>query len=209
MDAPTTGLAAWRAAIRDRSFLIEAVVTIVVLVVGLASFTRFLAFVEARPGVNFIDPILDRFAPVDLSGVTFGLIYIALLAALAFLAREPRRLLMALQAYTVMLLFRTIAMYTLPLEPPATMIPLVDPIVGSAGAVDLPTKDLFFSGHTSTMFLLALSARRRWQRWIFLAATVGVAACVLAQHVHYTVDVFVAPFVAYASWRLVILLHRS
>ena len=207
MDVPTTGLAAWRAAVRDRSFLIEAIITVVVLVVGLVSFTRFLAFVEARPGVNFTDPILRQFSPVDLSGLTFGLIYLALLAALAFLAREPRRLVMALQAYTVMLLFRTIAMYTLPLEPPSTMIPLVDPIVGSAGAVDLPTKDLFFSGHTSTMFLLALSARLSWQRWIFLAATAGVAVCVLAQHVHYTVDVLVAPFVAYASWRLVTFLH--
>ena len=35
------------------------------------------------------------------------------------------------------------------------------------------------------------------------SATAGVAVCVLAQHVHYTIDVFVAPFVAYASWRLV------
>ena len=148
MDDSTTGLAAWRAAVRDRAFLMEALITLAVLVVGLASFTRFLAFVETRPGVDFTDPVLRRFEPVDLSGVTFGLIYVALVAALAFLAREPRRLLMALQAYTVMLLFRTVAMFLLPLEPPSTMIALVDPIVGTAGAVDLPTTDLFFSGHT-------------------------------------------------------------
>jgi len=209
MDTPTTGLPAWRSALRDRAFATEAIVSLVVLITGIVSFTKFLAFVEARPGVTFTDPLLRRFEPVDLSLLTFGLIYVALLVALAFLAREPRRLLIALQAYTVMLLFRTVAMYLLPLEPPTTMIALVDPIVGTAGAVDLPTKDLFFSGHTSTMFLLALSARARWQRLLFLVATVSVGFCVLAQHVHYTIDVFVAPFVAYASWRLVTRLHEK
>jgi len=208
VQVPSTGLAAWRSALRDRAFLVEALITLAVLVAGLASFTRFLAFVEARPGVNFTDPVLRRFQPVDLSALTFGLIYLALVAALAFLCREPRRLLRAIQAYAVMLLCRTVAMFLLPLEPPSTMIPLVDPIVGTAGAVDLPTKDLFFSGHTSTMFLLALSARARWQRGLFLAATAAVGACVLAQHVHYTVDVFVAPFVAYAAWRIVTLADK-
>jgi hypothetical protein len=38
--------------------------------------------------------------------------------------------------------------------------------------------------------------------------TVLVAVCVLWQHVHYTVDVLVAPFFAYASRELVFARHR-
>jgi hypothetical protein len=36
-----------------------------------------------------------------------------------------------------------------------------------------------------------------------------VAACVLWQHVHYTIDVLAAPFFAYASWRVAVLFDRN
>ena len=42
----------------------------------------------------------------------------------------------------------------------------------------------------------------------FLAAAAGVGFSVLAQHVHYTVDVLAAPFFAYASVRLAASLDR-
>jgi membrane-associated phospholipid phosphatase len=69
------------------------------------------------------------------------------------------------------------------------------------------TKDLFFSGHTSTMFLLALMAPGRATRIFFLACTVVVGSCVLWQHVHYTVDVLVAPLFAFAAYALASGLH--
>ncbi len=69
------------------------------------------------------------------------------------------------------------------------------------GASAVLTRDLFFSGHTSTLFLISLAVPGRRARPFFLACTAAVATCVLVQHVHYTVDVLAAPFFAYGAWR--------
>jgi membrane-associated phospholipid phosphatase len=101
-----------------------------------------------------------------------------------------------------MVIFRMIAMYLLPLDPPPAMIPLQDPMVEFFGTGKLLTRDLFFSGHTSTLFLLFLVTPRGILKSLFLGCTILVAVAVLVQHVHYTIDVFAAPFFAYAAVKL-------
>jgi hypothetical protein len=60
----------------------------------------------------------------------------------------------------------------------------------SEGASVSLTKDLFFSGHTATTFLLLLYVWR-WPdlRRVMLAAHVLVVASVFLAHLHYTIDV--------------------
>jgi hypothetical protein len=55
--------------------------------------------------------------------------------------------------------------------------------------------------------MLTLLAPGRASRRFFAVCTALVAVCVLWQHVHYTVDVLVAPFFAFASRELVFALH--
>ncbi len=175
---------------------------------ALVLLARFLEWNEARPGATLSDPVLALLPPRDLTWLTFSLIYLGLAAGVARLAREPRALLLALQAYVLMVLFRIAAMWATPLDAPPGMLPLEDPLVRLFGPGKLLTKDLFFSGHTSTLFLLALTVPgRRWKA-LFLACTAAVGVSVLAQHVHYTADVLVAPFFAYASVRLAEFLDR-
>jgi hypothetical protein len=127
-----------------------------------------------------------------------------LIGAILILVREPDRLLMAAQGYAVMVVLRIAAMWLVPLEAPPTLIPLKDPFVeffgGMAGTLN---KDLFFSGHTSTLFLLFLNVPGVAARRVFLICTLAVAGCVLVQHAHYAVDVLVAFPFAYAAYRIV------
>jgi membrane-associated phospholipid phosphatase len=51
------------------------------------------------------------------------------------------------------------------------------------------TKDLFFSGHTSNMLLLALCFERKTDKVFAFSATFLVGILVLFQHVHYSIDV--------------------
>lgn len=65
------------------------------------------------------------------------------------------------------------------------------------------TKDLFFSGHTATTFLLLLYAwRERALRAPALAGHVVVVATVFLSHLHYTIDVVGAYAVTFAIFAL-------
>lgn len=206
-STPVAG--AWREAWGEPGFRIRLALTLPALVGVLGLLTRFLEFVEARPGVTLPDPVLAVLAPRDLTWLTFGLIYTGLVIGVVRLSTHPRGLVLALQAYVVMVLLRIAAMYVTPLDPPPGMIPLNDPLVRLFGPGKLLTKDLFFSGHTSTLFLLGLAVAGWRSRAFFLSSAAAVAACVLEQHVHYTIDVLAAPFFAYASWRVAVLLDTN
>lgn len=195
----------WKDFLSDKKNKVEFVVSLILLALVLTGLGRFVNFVEYRPGVAFSDPVLDLFNPIDMTWLTFGLIYIALVIAVASLINNPRQLLFALQLYTLMAFVRIIAMFLLPLEPPEKMILLKDPFVEFFGSGQTLTKDLFFSGHTATLFILFLVSKNKIIKTLFLISTILVAIFVLLQHVHYTIDVFAAVFFTYACYKL--LLH--
>jgi hypothetical protein len=206
---PGSIASAWADAWRTPRFRREAVLSFAGLVAVLLVMAHFLAWVELRPGALLEDPVLAAVPARDLSWLTFALIYLGLLTAVAVLLPHPSQLVMGMQAYALMVLFRMAVMSVTPLEPPAGMIALRDPLVQAVSTEQPLTRDLFFSGHTSTMFLLALLAPGRATRIFFLVCTALVAVLVLWQHVHYTVDVLVAPFFAFLSRELVLAAHRG
>lgn len=191
----------------DRQSLFQLAVTVVLLAAVLSGFARFVAWVEERPGAVLADPILVRLAPRDLTWATFALLYAGIFAGAASLVRRPQRLLAGVQGYAAMVLLRAAAMWLVPLDPPPGMIPLQDPLVRLLGPGQVLTRDLFFSGHTATLFIVFLAVPGRRLGGLFLASAAAVAACVLIQHVHYAIDVLAAPPFAYAGWRLALQLR--
>ena len=180
----------------------ELVLTILFLAVILYIFPKFLIYVEERQGVTLTDPILVLFNPIDLTWLTFGLIYISLIVAIYSFAAKPEVLLLALQSYSILVIFRMMVMYSAPLNAPEKLILLNDPFVQFFGSGEVLTKDLFFSGHTATLFLLFLISDKKYLKIIFLISSILVGIAVLLQHVHYTIDVLAAPFFAYSSYKI-------
>ncbi|MBT4917065.1 hypothetical protein HN709_02470 [Candidatus Peregrinibacteria bacterium] len=62
--------------------------------------------------------------------------------------------------------------------------------------------DLFFSGHTAVPFLAFLIFKNTVFRWFMLVASVILGSTVLLMHVHYSIDVFAAPFIAHGVYVL-------
>jgi hypothetical protein len=195
--------ATWPEAWAERGFRWRLLLTVPTLVATLFALAALVKWVERRPGAILPDPVLAWLAPRDVTWPVFTLIYAGILLAVFLLARSPVRLVIGVQAYVVMALLRIVVMWATPLDPPPGMIILEDPLVQVfGGASQALTRDLFFSGHTSTMFLLFLAVPGRPARAYFLASTLAVACLVLVQHVHYAVDVLAAPAFAYAAWRI-------
>jgi membrane-associated phospholipid phosphatase len=170
---------------------------------------RFLVYNEKNSGFAFTDPILSLFNPIDVTWLTFGLVYVGLFTALISLSFHPEYLLIAIQSYSLMFLFRLSTIYLLPLDAPISTIALTDPVVQFFGDGETLFRDLFFSGHTATMFLFYLTSFSKRLKIVFLLCTFCVAICLLIQHVHYTVDVAAAPFFAYTSYRIAFLLNNK
>lgn len=199
------GVMGWRRALSESPFRMQLIGMSLALVAALSGFARYLGVNELRTGAALDDPLLRILTPHDLTWITFALIYLCTVAAIVSLATHPRKLLIGITAYAILAIVRMTMMYLTPLEPPSGLIPLVDPVIEFFGTGTTVNKDLFFSGHTSTLFMLYLTATSRWLKWLFLACTVIVGACVLVQHVHYTIDVAVAPFAAYGAYRLALI----
>jgi hypothetical protein len=194
--------ASWKNFLRNSSNRNLTVSTILALLVTLFLLSSFLTYNETRTGTVIYDPVLAMFDPINLTWSTFALIYSGLLIGIFHFVQNPPVLVRALLTYSFLALIRICMMYSIPLDPPAEMISLTDPFVELFGSGSTLDRDLFFSGHTSTMFMLFLLAYKPLYKKMFLAGVILVGASVILQHAHYTIDVLVAPFVAYASYRI-------
>ncbi len=199
----------WKTYLNNPVSRVEFTVTILLLVITVFSFSRYLLFNEARHGAVLDDPLLKHFNAIDLNPVLFFAIYSSLIIGLVSFSFTPNRLLLAFQTYTLMVLFRMTAMYLVPLDPPPGCIDLDDPVVFILGTGQKIIKDLFFSGHTSTAFMLFQIARNKFLKGYFLIATITVGSCVILQKAHYTIDVFAGLVFSYASYQLVKSFHRK
>jgi len=94
-------------------------------------------------------------------------------------------------------------MYVLTFDPPTDMILLVDPVTSYFYPDAGFAKDLFFSGHTSTLTLMVLLESNQFIRWSKVLITATVGWLLAWQHVHYTLDIIVAPFVSITVFYLV------
>ena len=197
----------WKSFLQNSRSRNEFIFTLLVIIPLVLTFSQFLSFIEQREGVSLNDPVLKLFNPIDLTWFTFAVIYVSIIIFLFNIIKEPKTLMIAFQTYGLMVLFRGIGMYLTPFNAPENILVLNDPFVQLFGEGDILTKDLFFSGHTGTSFLLVLLVEDKRLKTIFLIATILVGSAVLLQHVHYAVDVFAAPFFAYSSYRIIKKLH--
>lgn len=195
----------WKNIFKSKNYKIVFFISIVILVVALILYSKFLNFNESRSGVSFEDPYLSWFSPINVTWFTFTLIYGGLILGIINLIKYPKHFLIAIQTYALIILVRIVAMNALPLNPTPHTIPLIDPFVQLFGSGKIFMRDLFFSGHTATMFMLFLTAPTKTLRYIFLTGVFLVGVALLIQHTHYSVDVIAAPFFAYGCYRLSVL----
>lgn len=179
---------------------VNGVILFVVLLLGvyfsLSFISNFLIWAEHREGYVIKDWLLTFISPVDLSVPLFVMTYSSIIIGLFFSFRRPDLALLAMLTTIMIIFFRFLSIYLVPLEAPEGIIPLRDVFLeNTVYRGSTMTKDLFFSGHTASVFSLSLIVGLKWIRFYLYLATLVVASMLVVQHVHYTVDViFAIPF---------------
>lgn len=176
----------------------------VFLAMILAVLPFFFSFIEKRKGVQVNDWVLAQIPAHNVSVLIFAIIWG--MGALAFYraASKPSMYVTYIWAYSFTVLLRIITISFIKLDPPAGLIQLTDPLTGIFYGHANITKDLFFSGHTATLYLIYLTLEKKSDKIISLLAVISVAILLLVQHVHYSFDIIMAPIAVYPIYKAVV-----
>jgi hypothetical protein len=166
----------------------------------LAIWPTYLARIEARSGMLLNDFVLNALPTRDVSLLVFICLWGAALLLIYRVQRDPMIYLRFIWGYALLFITRIVTIGLVPLDPPVGLIELRDPLSNYFYGAKFITKDLFFSGHTASICLMALCLVRPLDRWLVFVGTLLVGVGVLIQRVHYTADVVAAPFFAYVVY---------
>jgi hypothetical protein len=166
----------------------------------LMSLPFFYQAIEERNGIKFNDYLLQWLPAYDLSMPIFIVIWAMALLTFSRFKQDPQIFLTFLWGFILINLSRFVSIGLVPLNAPEGLIAIHDPISNYFYGEKFITKDLFFSGHTAAMSLMFLCLKKRSDKILAFLSTIIIGICVLLQHVHYTIDVLMAPVITYFLW---------
>jgi hypothetical protein len=199
----------WAEVWKIPSFKRKLWIGLVILAMIFTALPFFFQGIETRNGYFFTDIVLQWLPAHNMSFAVFFLIWSCCLILIIRIYSDPMILLVTLWAYNGVTLLRMACISLISLNPPAGLIPLADPITNQFYGAHYITHDLFFSGHTTTVFLIFLCLKKKTDRLYALLSSVFLGFLLLIQHVHYTIDVLAAPVFTYAVFRLTLLFTKK
>lgn len=191
---------AWRIALQGKSFKIKLIIAIILLLCCAWLAPIVFQYAEQRKGVILSDFILEWLTATDLSLIIFIVMDTLLIISIVALLTRPHNFLIVLQAYVLLTIVRFVTIFLVPLDAPEGLVLLHDPITDHffyQGRVI--TKDLFFSGHTSILMLMAFGLPFPRLKFVLFMGGAAVGIMLLIQHAHYTIDVLAAPVFAWLA----------
>lgn len=179
---------------------------LITVLITLKSICIFLTYNETRTdGIVLNDWVLNSIAPLDVSTPLFAITWICIFAGLPIALRTPKRAMIVFISIILIGALRSLCLYVVPLSPPFGIIPLRDTFLeNSFYSEQVLVKDLFFSGHTANLALLTFLVDLKFIKYILGICTLIIGCLLLKQHVHYTIDVVVAPFAAYFVYKMAV-----
>ncbi len=161
------------------------------------------AYSTANNGRFVGDLLLDHLPTVDLNLIIIEGAFFMILMTLCILLLQPKRLTFAIKAVAVFVAVRSVCVAVTHLGLyPHQILPGNGFIDQVYLALNLQAGS-FFSAHTGLPYLMALIFwdDKPW-RYIYLAVSALFGVSVLFAHIHYSIDVFAAPVMTYAIFKM-------
>lgn len=191
----------WKVLLSDHVFKVSfylsfCLITLAYVVDYLAAFYK-----DSQVYVSVGDLLLDHIPTLNMEFSFTWIMY--LLTALIFIYPiffKPEITPFVIKTYAFLLYIRSGCILLTSVGPPHGFFFDTFKIGKDVFADILFRNDLFFSGHTAFPFLAFLIYKDSKIRWVFLAGSILEAITVLGMHVHYSIDVVAAFFIAFGTY---------
>ncbi|MFY7900440.1 MAG: phosphatase PAP2-related protein [Chitinophagaceae bacterium] len=200
MNNAITPIESWKTAWQNKIFRQRFLISVICIISLMIFFPYFFQYIEERNGHQLQDIVLAKLPAVDVSIPIFAIIWGTGVFTTIRGIQNPQIVITFFWAFIGLSITRIGTILAFPLEAPINIIPLADPISNAVYGGKFITKDLFYSGHTATQFLMFLCLKNKFDKMLTLVSTLLIGGLVLLQHVHYTIDVLAAPFITYGCF---------
>jgi hypothetical protein len=196
---------AWGEAWQESSFKLSFLLAMLTFSVFPWKAATYFQWIQRREGIILNDFILEFIPPKNVSYPIFSIIYCTIIYLIVRLLATPKTFVWFAWAFNLETIFRFVTIYLVALNPPVGIVDLHDPVATLFiyGENMLITKDLFFSGHTATMVFACYFLPLKKEKITAIILTVILVVLLLIQHVHYTIDIIMAPLFTLLAIRII------
>ena len=191
---------------KDKEILSHMLMSVFLLMVSLLFTYIATKYTNNHSGNVVSDILLDSLPVMNVGIIFFQGAFFFLLALLGLGVFEPKYIPFTMECSALFFLIRSLFMVMTHLSPPSTEyynyiqheqhVPEVLFTLSSGN-------DLFFSAHAGYPFLLAIIFWKvKYLRYFFLLCSFIGATTVIVGHLHYSIDVFSAFFIAYGIFSI-------
>lgn len=189
----------------NKKQLLSLVSALILIIVALIIQKIADDYVNGLTGIAVNDLLLDHLPTLDIDFLVVQGALILTGLALLLVAIKPKYLSFGLKAFALFIIVRSflISLTHLGVSPHQLKFDTNSIGFGLYNLLFNTQNDFFFSGHTGTGFLLALIFwnEKLW-RYVFFGFSFVLGASVLLAHIHYSIDVFAAPFITYSIFAI-------
>ncbi len=194
----------YRAIFRNRTILWNVISSVLLFLLSTVATYIAYTYTQVTGGTVVQDIILDNIPVFNVAPFFFGGMFLLITIPLLIGLWDPRRIPFGLEVTAVFFVVRSLFMIMTHLSPPNiayySYVEHEHHVANILFSLSSGT-DMFFSGHTGYPFLLSLLFwdLKPW-RYFFITFSVVMAITVLFGHLHYSIDVFAAYFIAHGVY---------
>ncbi len=193
----------WKVLLKDSTFNISLLVGLILLASAFLLNHYASVYNDSETFISVGDAILDNIPTYNMeffySWVMYGLVALVIIYPVFV---KPEIIPFALKTFAILYFLRSGFIILTDFGPPFGHFYDLSAPGEDVLSHFIFRNDLFFSGHTAVPFMGFLLFRKSKLRWVLLAGTFVEAATVLLMHIHYSIDVFAAPFIASGVYSL-------
>jgi hypothetical protein len=191
----------WRNALYNKAFKTDLLIGLLLLSIVFVFTYFYFDYIEHLPNGTALDDFVLRKLPArDVSSLIVFFEVSTVILLFARFSTNPVMFITFLMSFILVYIVRDVTIGITQLRAPAGIIELKDPLAGMVYRYRFITRDLFYSGHVSFVFLIYLCSNNKVDKYYTLCAVFFIGILLLIQHAHYVIDVISAPFFSFVCF---------